>query len=331
MLLLALWIALSCNAVTLWTTWPNGLGVDYAVFWEAVRKQSDIYARVSQPFVYPPTALIWFQPLRLLAFWPGFVAWSAVSLLLFWLATVRLYELKAATLAIVSPAILLALLPGQTSLLAAAGLFAAYSTTPLVRGILLGAVFTFKPQLVTLAPLFLIADRDLTAIVAMALTIACFALLATFLFGPPIWIDWLSALPHFQQVIVERGFTISAASPAAFAPALGLPALPVQALGLCVGLWIVFRSTGAPPAVTAASVATASLFAAPYSLNYDMAAIAPLMAAAILSPPSKTALVACVAYTSTLGPLGLAASAYVISRREEDRDRAPAEPLAATE
>lgn len=318
LLWLALWIALSCNLATLWTAWPSGVAVDYAVFWRAVNGQSDVYAHVSQPFVYPPTALIWFQPLKLVSLWTGFILWSLLSVGLFWAATARLYGMAAAGLAIVSPAILLALVPGQTSLLAAAGLFLAFSSPPQWRGFFLGAVFTFKPQLVALAPLFLLFDRDLKAALAMAATVGCVVLLATLIFGLSAWSQWLTVLPHFQQVIIDRGFTISAASPAAIAPLIGLPRLPAAILGSCIALWILARSRGAPPAVMAASVATASLLSAPYALKYDFVAIAPLMSAAILGRSGRSALAGCVAYTATLGPLCLAASAYVNSWRKGD-------------
>jgi hypothetical protein len=87
-LVLALWIALSSTVALIWVLWPNGIAVDYAVFWRAVRVAAP-YAPTAEPFAYPPTALLWFAPLRLVSFWAGYWIWIVTSLALFSIAASR--------------------------------------------------------------------------------------------------------------------------------------------------------------------------------------------------------------------------------------------------
>ena len=48
-----------------------------------------------------------------------------------------------------------------------------------------------KPQLVYLAPLFLLANREWRSLAAMALTVIAVGAVATLVFGMGIWSDWL--------------------------------------------------------------------------------------------------------------------------------------------
>lgn len=306
---LAAWIGLSSTAATLWLLWSQ-IGVDYAVLWAAANGANP-YARDALPFAYPPTTLLWLAPLRLVALWPGFVVWTIVSVMLFCWSSWRLYGARPTALAIISPAISIALLPGQTSLLAAAGLIGAFACkSPIWRGALLGAVLTFKPQLVLLAPLVLLFAREGGAFAAMALVAAAICALATAVLGAGIWADWLGSIPHFNQVVSDRGLWASAVSPAAFARAIGVPMLPMLVLGGLAGLVLASPARRLDDRHKAALVATASLLAAPYALRYDLVAVAPLMSMLILTRPVREALVACVAYSASFGPLCLIAAAY---------------------
>lgn len=315
-LVLALWIALSSTVVLVWVLWPNGIAVDYAVFWRAVRVTAP-YAPTAEPFAYPPTALLWFAPLRWVSFWAGYWIWIVTSIVLFSIAARRLYGARPAALAILSPAISIALIPGQSALIAGAGLLAAFALrSAALRGILIGAVLTFKPQLVIFAPLFLLMNRDWVALVATIASAALITLMTTALFGLAIWTEWLTAIPHFQQVVIDRGLSMSAVSPGAFGPILGLPTWPLVVIGSVAGMWIAVRGKSLPAAQTAALVAVASLLAAPYALRYDLAAVAPLMAAVILSETGRRPLIACVGYSATFGPLSLLAAAFIGLRRQ---------------
>jgi hypothetical protein len=311
-LLIALWVAISSNAAVIAVLWPKAAAVDYAVFWRSVHALHP-YGANEQPFVYPPTALLWFWPLRLVDAWPGFLIGTAVSVVLFVLAGVWLYGRGATALALISPAAVVALIPGQTSFIASSILFTAFaSECRLCRGALLAAVLTLKPQLAVMAPLFLIVRREWIALAAMAVAAVLVALMTTIIFGVAIWSDWLSAIPAFQQIVAHRGLSMSAVSPAAFATTLGLPRLPLLVVGCAAGVLVALRSAGLDNRNQAAMIACASLFAAPYALRYDMIAIAPAMAIVILSERSRKALLACIAYSATFGPFSLAAGTCVM-------------------
>jgi len=312
-------VAISSNLAVFAVLWPKAQAVDFAVFWRAVHAVHP-YATNEQPFVYPPTALLWFSPLKLVDVWPGYLIWTAVSVMVFAAAALWLYGRGATALAIISPAMSVGLIPGQTSLIAAAVLFAAFATEcRLCRGILLGALLTFKPQLAVVAPLFLIVRRDWHALAWMMLTALLLALATTLLFGAEVWSDWMRAIPAFQQIVTHRGLSMSAVSPAAFASSIGLPSLPLLLLGCAAALAIALKSGRLNDGERAAMIATASLFAAPYALRYDLIAIAPAMGVIILNQMGRQALLACVAYSATFGPLSLAAGTAVVDWRSSDR------------
>jgi hypothetical protein len=314
-LLIALWVAVTSNIAIFALLWPKAAGVDFAVFWRAVHALHP-YAPNEQPFVYPPTALLWFLPLRFVDAWPGYLIWTSLSVVLFCAAALWLYGRGATALAIVSPAAGVGLIPGQTSFIASAFLFAAFaSERRICRGILLGALLTLKPQLAVAAPLFLIVRREWPAFAAMVIAALLLALATTAVFGSGIWSDWIDAVPGFQKIVAHRGLSMSAVSPAAFATTVGLPALPLLLLGCAAALAIALKSRDLDSRNAAAMIACASLFAAPYALRYDMIAMAPAMAAVILSESGRKALLACVAYSASFGPFSLAAGTCVIDWR----------------
>src|SRR5689334_10022293 len=111
----------------------GGATPDFSVFWTATHvPRSHLYdsgyvtaeqawlvppSAGPRPWIYPPSALLLFLPFGLIAFWPAFFIWSALSLTAFWLA----WRVKVArwqlALAMSSPAFVMALTQGQTSLL----------------------------------------------------------------------------------------------------------------------------------------------------------------------------------------------------------------------
>ena len=317
-LMIALWVAISSNAAIIAVLWPKAEAVDFAVFWRAVHALHP-YAPNEQPFVYPPTALLWFSPLKLLDVWPAYLVWTGVSIAIFAAATLWLYGRGPTALALISPAMSVALIPGQTSLIAAALLFAAFATDcRFCRGMVLGALLTLKPQLVVVAPLFLIVRRDWSTLAAMALSTLVLAFAATALLGTHLWPEWAEAIPAFQQIVAHRGLSMSAVSPAAFATSIGLPRSPLLLIGCAAALFVAIKSRRLNDRECAAMIATASLLAAPYALRYDLIAIAPAMTAVILGATGRKALLACVAFSASFGPLSLAAGACVVDWRSRD-------------
>ena len=325
----AILLAALSNAATLWWLWPDGFGVDLAVFWRTVNgPASQIYAPSAEPFAYPPTALIWFQPLRLALFWPSYGLWTLVSIAAFWITSARLYGIAPTRLAIFAPAILLGLIPGQTSMIAASCLFAAFLfDVSVARGVLLGVAVTLKPQLVFLAPLFLLANREWRSLAAMALTVIAVAAAATLIFGMGIWSDWLRSSGAFQQIVSNRGLTASAVSPSSY---FEMPfSIAVIALGFGLGLFIALRSRGLGPANRAAAIVATSLISAPYALRYDLAALMPIVAAVILSLDDRKGIVAALSYSAALGPFSIIAALPSIFAWRRSRGGSEAENSAS--
>ena len=164
----------------------------------------------------------------------------------------------------------------------------------------------YKPQFGLLVPLALIAGGHWRAALAAAATVALLVLAATLAFGPDIWAAFLASTRFTRIVVLEAGDTgwhkiqsvfsgvrmWGAPVPAAYT-VQGLVTVVVAAL--LVRLW----RGGAPYPLKAAALCVGTLFATPYSLDYDMMVLAPAIAflaahglAVGFAPGEKTALAA---------------------------------------
>lgn len=292
-LVLALLTAAITDVMLGWLYSRFGLGDDFLVFWRAVRHGFP-YAYSPLPFGSPPTALLFLQPLKLLPFWPGYVAWDAVSLVLFvWLGS-RLYGPKAALLGMFSPAIVTALIAGQVTLLVGALVFAAFLSEPILCGALLGLAVCLKPQMLFLAPLLFLFAREMKPLVAFCATVAGVALVTTIACGLSIWSDWLAGMQNLLAVARHRGALNLTISPMSYHPRLGLLSVPLSIYGLYVCRKL-------PNSHRAAAVVAASLFAAPYAMVYDLAPLAVFAAVPILRSSDWRSFGAALAYSGAFG------------------------------
>src|SRR5215470_8672283 len=109
----------------------------------------------------PPTALVVMAPFGMLNYFPALFAWAALSVLAFYLAGRReVKDLRVLLIVLVSPAALMCVLSGQSSLLTTAALlaiFALLDEEPIMAGVLIG-LLTVKPQLGILFPFMLVAS-----------------------------------------------------------------------------------------------------------------------------------------------------------------------------
>src|SRR5215475_2172385 len=109
----------------------------------------------------PPTALVVMAPFGVLGYFPALMAWATVSLLAFTLAGRReVADLRTLLIVLISPAALMCVLSGQSSLLTTAALLAIFALLdegPLTAGVVIG-LLTVKPQLGILFPFMLIAS-----------------------------------------------------------------------------------------------------------------------------------------------------------------------------
>jgi hypothetical protein len=296
-LLLALVTALITDLMLCWLYSRFGVGADFEVFWRAAGSPAP-YAYSPLPFGSPPTALLMFQPLSLAPFWPGYVAWDIVSVAFFLFLASRLYGGKAALLGAISPAIVTALVAGQVSLVVGGLVFAAFLSEPLLCGVLLGVASCLKPQMVFLAPLLFIFSREFRPLVGLCTAVAVLALAATFAFGPSIWADWLAGMHNLLAVAKHRGALNLTISPMSYHPWLGVLSVPLSIYGLYVCREL-------PKPHRAAALVAASLFAAPYSMVYDLAPLAVYGAVVVLRSSDWWSFGAALSYSAALGPLSV--------------------------
>lgn len=263
----------------------NPVAIDYAVFWKAVRR-ADPY-RLDAYFVNPPPALLALQPLRLVGFVPGYVLWTALSLLLFFFAARRLVGDRAALLSLFSAASIHGLLLGQAPMMLGAAILFAVTAPALWCGVILGCVAAIKPQLLLAAPVILLARKDWVALGGMIAGGAALILLSAGLFGLQAWIDWAAALPSFNRALILFDVLRYVITPAAFGPRLGLPMLPWLLLGVALAAVLVARfARQAQGASLAALMVVSSILASPYALPHDLVGAMPALSLFILSSPS---------------------------------------------
>ena len=292
----------------------NPVALDYDVFWRAMRR-ADPY-RVGEYFVNPPPALPLFAPFRLVSFWPGYVLWTDISLILFFLAARRLVGNRAALFSLASAPAIHGLLLGQTPMILSAAILFAVSAPPLACGAILGCVAATKPQLLIAAPLVLAIRRDWRTLAAMFLGGLALTLLSLALYRPQAWLEWLSVLPAWAKAQVDLEVLRYEITPATLGPKLGLPMLPWLLAGMSLSVLLIVRlARRVEGANLAALMIGASILAAPHSLPHDLVGAMPALAAFIISEPALcyfalSAAVFCGAFLPLTFPAACAVAAF---------------------
>ena len=222
-------------------------------------------------FSYPPTFLVVTFPLNWLSIQAAYLCWMALSSALL----VTSIRHAAGPVLLFLPAVFIAGLLGQTSIVMGALLFVAATTfnRPIIAGVLLGIAACIKPQIGVLVPFLLLGARQWIPIAAALATVAFLSLAATLIYGPGIWMDWLRSLPEFMR----------ANDAALSARYLALPGL-WKAAPLALGALLAWTAgrRGNPQSGMAIAVAT-GLLGSMHALDYDAAALAPFAVAAALT------------------------------------------------
>ncbi|HKS63009.1 MAG TPA: glycosyltransferase family 87 protein [Xanthobacteraceae bacterium] len=189
-------------------------------------------------------------------------------------------------LALAFPAVFVNLGHGHNGFLTAALIgFALLSLDrrPVVAGILFG-LLAYKPQFGLLIPLVLLATGRWRALVAAAATVVALTLAVTLAFGVETWRAFFASAP-FTRAVLEQGgpgwhliqsvfsFVRMWGGPVPLAYA----AQGALTLGLAMSLVWLWRSR-ADFELKAAALCLATLLATPYSMDYDMMALAPAIA-----------------------------------------------------
>ena len=109
---------------------------------------------------------------------------------------------RLAPLIILSPLFLIFLGMGQSGFLVAALAVAALAMPgrPITAGILLGLAACIKPQLLLFVPIGLAVAGRWRTLFSTAWAGLFICALATIVFGPRIWLDWITALPRFIEI-----------------------------------------------------------------------------------------------------------------------------------
>jgi Glycosyltransferase family 87 len=277
-------------AVTTFGEGWNPIALDYAVFWNSIRRPiAQIYQfRMGAVFAYPPTLIPFLKPLALIALWPGYILWSVLSALSFFLAAKRLTDTRTAGLAMFSSASVQNLLLGQTPMFLEAGLLFALSLpSALLAGTIIGFLAAIKPQLFLMAPLVMIIRRDWRALSGMATGGVATALATVGLYGIQPWLDWLNAIPSFGRAIITLDVIRNEVTLTSIGTRLGSNSPLWWLAGTCVAMFATLRlSCRAEGIYLAALILGASTLAAPYALTHDLCGAMPAVAAIVLSGPS---------------------------------------------
>ncbi len=232
-------------------------------------------------YVNPPPFLLVIAPLGLLPYAVAWVVWGLAGWALWLLVARRI--LPQATLAIAAfPGAYLAASHAQNGFLTGALLIGgvlALRRSQALSGALFGALIV-KPHLALLVPLWLLAGRKWTAIVAGAASALALSLLALAVFGADTWRAWpdsfavsAAIMRNGDAVFWQRMGTVYSAvrlhggSDAALI-AQGLVTFACAAL---VGL--AWRKTHDPEA-TGALMLAATALGSPYLFAYDLAFLA---------------------------------------------------------
>lgn len=177
-------------------------GVFAAPYWWPEVREHDIFV-----FSYPPTLLLVMWPFGQLPMQMALLLFNGASAGVFMALCVRRVGWTALW-ALFSLPLFLSLILGQMGLPAACAVIAAFEvieTRPRLAGALLAVVACIKPQVVLAAPIVLWGRWDA---VKAGLVTGVSALLASLVFGPHRWIEWVqhmaglkAQMPYLPQVM----------------------------------------------------------------------------------------------------------------------------------
>jgi hypothetical protein len=152
---------------------------------------------------------------------------------------------------------------------------------PVLAGVLWGLAASIKPQLLILLPVALAAGGNWKAMASTGLTGAAICGASVTILGVGPWLDWLQALGRFQRLIFgDAALTADAITPYAFLTGMNLDGAWAFLLAplVLVAVWFTFRKP-ADPADQAIALLGGALLISPYAMNYELALLAPALAA----------------------------------------------------
>lgn len=303
---------------------------DFGVYWRVVRQPLEhIYSWAGNyPFPYAPTMLLWIQPLALIPKWPAYFLFIIVSVAAFVLACRPYLSKGAIALILVTRPFLRGIFTGQVCAILAAGtLWACGTKNRIAAGVAFAVMGSIKPQLIWMAPLMLLLNKDWRALGSGAAASFLILVSTVTFFGPDRWAEWLASMDHFKQALVNINAFHIGVTPAMWAEWWGLPPLPFMVAGGFAGAALVYACRDMEPLEKCTAIVAGSLLGAPYALDYDLVALFPFLAMIVM----KGRMFAVIGLTGTLNPLPLLVVAYelcsprgILGRNKRNRDNLPA-------
>lgn len=278
------------------------LGTDFSQFWVAsalalggdpaevydfpqflAAQKALFHVNFPFPWVYPPTGLLLVLPLALLPYLPSLAVWLAVTMAPYLAVLRRLAPHPLVmSLSLAYPGTFQNFVHGQNGFLTAAlvgwGLFLV-DRAPVAAGLLLGLA-SFKPHLMILVPLALVAGRRWRALAALLTSVIILALSSVLVLGQEVWLAFYrNALLPMQ--LVEQGkmpvqkmiTPFAAALQAGGGLSLSVALQMIVMVGVGVGvIWVWHRQ--ASLAVRGSALVLAILLFTPHAFPYDLTLLA---------------------------------------------------------
>lgn len=284
------------------------LANDFGVFDRAAGESLEtVYSlRARNPFAYPPTTLLWLQPLRAVDFGVGFALWTLLSAGAVGWACTRVAPRRVALLVLISPAMATCAAMGQFGAIVGAMILFASSVKGWRQGLLLGLAATLKPQILLAAPLLLLVRRDWESIAAAAAAAIAVVALQAALLGPHLWIDWLAALRAFPEAVERAGAYAGSVGPPGVAAHFGLPGWPFLLIGMALAALLLHkRGRAAEGSEFAALLIIAGGLISPYMLVYDLVGAMPFAIERMLARADRARVPASALFLAPFAGLAL--------------------------
>jgi len=214
----------------------------------------------------------------------GLALWLAASFAAY-LAAIRAILPRPETLLIAAalPAVFVNIGHGQNGFLTAAllgGALQLLDRRPWLAGVLIG-LLAYKPQFGVMIPIALLASQRWSSIAAAVATIAALLALSFVTLGGDVWHAFADSTHFTQTVVLEQGGTGWEKIQSAFSAARNWGADVHTAYAIQIALGVTLAATlawlwrsDAAFELKASALATASLLATPYVVDYDLVVLA---------------------------------------------------------
>lgn len=239
-----------------------------------------------QNWSYPPSIFFVAAPFGQLSYLQALAIWTLLGAALFFaVARHHIPDNRLLTALMLSPAAVLCVISGQSSLITAAMLITIFiwlDRRPVAVGVLIG-LLTLKPQLGILFPVMLIASGRWRVFASAAITTLVLAAATALVFGPQVWIDFIArGLPTNNLVLADPERIATPFYPTVFMNLRGidLPYNAAMAIQFCFSafavaavFWAFRRHKDADPLWLMALFFACSVTVVPYMLSYDTLAL----------------------------------------------------------